>query len=47
MADVRLAATGMDSSPVSEEEDTYDKLETSQDHGRERVDCSSRQLVSL
>ncbi|XP_009290389.2 centrosomal protein of 192 kDa isoform X3 [Danio rerio] len=45
MADVRLAAAGMDSSPVSEQVDTDDELETYQDHGRERFGCTSRQQV--
>ncbi|XP_052474858.1 centrosomal protein of 192 kDa isoform X3 [Carassius gibelio] len=36
MPDVRLAATGMDSCPASDEEDTEDELEASQNRGRAR-----------
>ncbi len=49
MPDVRLAATGMDSCPASDEEDTEDELEASQNRGRARflLPSTSRQLVSL
>ncbi|XP_016418921.1 centrosomal protein of 192 kDa isoform X3 [Sinocyclocheilus rhinocerous] len=45
MPDVRLAATGMDSCPASDEEDTEDELEASQNRGRARflLPSSSRQ----
>ncbi|XP_052003508.1 centrosomal protein of 192 kDa-like isoform X2 [Xyrauchen texanus] len=47
MPDVRLAATGMDSCPASDEEDTEDELEASQNRGRARflLPTTSRQLV--
>lgn len=46
MPDVRLAATGMDSCPASDE-DTEDELEASQNHSRTRflLPSTSRQLV--
>lgn len=49
MPDVRLAATGMDSCPASDEEDTEDELEASQNQGRARflLPSTSRQPVSL
>lgn len=49
MPDVRLAATGMDSCPASDEEDTEDELEASQNRGRARflLPSTSRQPVSL
>uniref|UniRef100_A0A8C1PIS9 Centrosomal protein 192 n=1 Tax=Cyprinus carpio TaxID=7962 RepID=A0A8C1PIS9_CYPCA len=47
MPDVRLAATGMDSCPASDEEDTEDELEASQNRGRARflLPSTSRQPV--
>ncbi|XP_043116240.1 centrosomal protein of 192 kDa isoform X2 [Puntigrus tetrazona] len=47
MPDVRLAATGMDSCPASDEEDTEDELEASQNQGRARflLPSASRQPV--
>ncbi|XP_007250498.3 centrosomal protein of 192 kDa isoform X2 [Astyanax mexicanus] len=47
MPDVRLAATGMDSCPASDEEDTEDELEASQTRCRARflLPSTSRQLV--
>ncbi|XP_052000197.1 centrosomal protein of 192 kDa-like isoform X2 [Xyrauchen texanus] len=47
MPDVRLAATGMDSCPASDEEDTEDELEASQNRGRSRflLPTTSRQLL--
>ncbi|XP_072535710.1 centrosomal protein of 192 kDa isoform X2 [Salminus brasiliensis] len=47
MPDVRLAATGMDSCPASDEEDTEDELEASQTRSRARflLPSTSRQLV--
>ncbi|KAI4871290.1 hypothetical protein NFI96_019814 [Prochilodus magdalenae] len=47
MSDVRLAATGMDSCPASDEEDTEDELEASQNRSRARflLPSTSRQLV--
>uniref|UniRef100_A0A9J8D3K7 Centrosomal protein 192 n=1 Tax=Cyprinus carpio carpio TaxID=630221 RepID=A0A9J8D3K7_CYPCA len=47
MPDVRLAATGMDSCPASDEEDTEDELEASQNQGRARflLPSTSRQPV--
>lgn len=46
MPDVRLAATGMDSYPASDE-DTGDELETVRNHGGTRflLPSTSRQLV--
>lgn len=46
MPDVRLAATGMDSCPASDE-DTEDELEASQNRGRARflLPSTSRQPV--
>lgn len=48
MPDVRLAATGMDSCPASDE-DTEDELEASQNRSRARflLPSTSRQLVNL
>ncbi|XP_037393064.1 centrosomal protein of 192 kDa [Pygocentrus nattereri] len=47
MPDVRLAATGMDSCPASDEEDTEDELEASQNGSRAKflLPSTSRQLV--
>eukprot|EP00063_Salmo_salar_P062552 XP_014037387.1 PREDICTED: centrosomal protein of 192 kDa-like isoform X2 [Salmo salar] len=49
MPDVRLAATGMDSCPGSDEEDTEDELETARRHTSTRhrllLSSTSRQLV--
>ncbi|XP_016143024.1 centrosomal protein of 192 kDa-like [Sinocyclocheilus grahami] len=47
MPDVRLAATGMDSCPASDEEDTEDELEASRNRGRARflLPSISRQPV--
>ncbi|XP_051577285.1 centrosomal protein of 192 kDa-like isoform X2 [Myxocyprinus asiaticus] len=47
MPDVRLAATGMESCPASDEEDTEDELEASQNRARSRflLPTTSRQLV--
>ncbi|XP_058602030.1 centrosomal protein of 192 kDa isoform X3 [Onychostoma macrolepis] len=47
MPDVRLAATGMDSCPASDEEDTEDELEASQNRSRARflLPSTSRQPV--
>ncbi|XP_059423364.1 centrosomal protein of 192 kDa isoform X2 [Carassius carassius] len=47
MPDVRLAATGMDSCPASDEEDTEDEPEASQNRGRARflLPSTSRQPV--
>uniref|UniRef100_A0A8C2JQY5 Centrosomal protein 192 n=1 Tax=Cyprinus carpio TaxID=7962 RepID=A0A8C2JQY5_CYPCA len=47
MPDVRLAATGMDSCPASDEEDTEDELEAAQNRGRARflLPSTSRQPV--
>lgn len=47
MSDVRLAATGMDSCPASDE-DTEDELEASQNRSRAQflLPSTSRQLVN-
>lgn len=49
MPDVRLAATGMDSCPASDEEDTEDELEALQNRSRARflLPSTSRQPVCL